>query len=155
MNHFLVIHASTMIYKMKKYIRSFRLLTTQLMLLVIFSAIQVAQAQDIKDQLIGNKWALTSYIQVEGMKYDTLFTALDCSGEFVRFNDGGQFDDSSRKKPLQFEVTADSIITFKKKSGLIHKRSRISYLDENRLTLVDVNSGKGIFLYRKLYPLYR
>ena len=101
-------------------------------------------SQDITKKLSGNKWALTSYIQVEGMKFDTLFTALNCESEYILFNEDGTFKDTNLKKTLRFEL-ADSIITFKKQSGIVHKKSRISILDENNLTLIDVNHGKGLF----------
>ena len=111
----------------------------------VFTA-KTSVAQDLSAQLTGNKWALTSYIQVEGMKFDTLFTALNCESEYIQFNTDGSFKDTNIKKALRFEISeTDSIVTFKKQSGITHRKSRISVLTENSLTLIDVNHGKGLF----------
>ncbi|MGB0521560.1 MAG: hypothetical protein ACPGJS_01310 [Flammeovirgaceae bacterium] len=109
------------------------------------SAIVQGQAQDLESKLQGQRWALTSYIQVEGAKYDTLFTAFDCEGEYIQFNADGTLKDTNVKKLLRFSVSADSIITLKKQSGIIHKKSRVSYFDGEKLTLIDVNRGRGLF----------
>lgn len=116
------------------------------LLVICLLMAQQSEAQDITSKLTQNKWALTSYIQVEGMKFDTLFTALDCESEYIQFNKDASFKDTNLKKLLKFEVSeTDSVITFKKQSGITHKKSRISLLTEDKLTLVDVNSGKGLF----------
>lgn len=105
----------------------------------------LGMAQDLEDKLKGNKWALTSYIQVEGMTFDTLFTALDCANEYIQFNADGTLKDTNVKKLLRFSVSADSILILRKSSGLVHKKSRISKIDDHSLTLVDVNRGRGLF----------
>lgn len=120
-----------------------RKMTLLLSLFVLFT--MQSQAQDLEARLIKNKWALTSYIQVEGMKFDTLFTALNCEAEYIQFNADGTFKDTNLKRLLRFSVSVDSIVTLKKSSGIVHKKSRISYIDEDKLTLIDVNRGRGLF----------
>jgi len=63
-------------------------LNWQLIIVVICGSLLTlkAQAQDLEAKLQGKRWALSSYIQVEGAKFDTLFTALDCEGEYIQFN---------------------------------------------------------------------
>ncbi|MFT6963768.1 MAG: hypothetical protein ACJAWV_003506, partial [Flammeovirgaceae bacterium] len=59
-----------------------------LLILLVFVGFQ-ANSQDlvekIEEGLVGQKWALTSYVQVEEMKQDTLFKVFDCQGEYIQF----------------------------------------------------------------------
>lgn len=109
-------------------------------------------ADNIQDALVGKRWALTSYVEVEGMKRDTLFKAFDCQGEYIQFFFDNTFRDTNRDKKTDWEVSADSIISFKKGLGMTYKQSRIALMTETELVLVDKNNGGGIFYienYRK------
>ncbi len=126
-----------------------------LLILFVFVGFQ-ANSQDlvenIEDGLVGQKWALTSYVQVEGMKQDTLFKVFDCQGEYIQFFLDYTFKDTNLDKKTNWEVSEDSIISYKKGFGATYKKSRIALMTETELVLVDKNKGGGIFYienYRK------
>jgi hypothetical protein len=117
--------------------------------LFLISASFHAKSQDlvdkIEDGLVGQKWALTSYVQVEGMKQDTLFKVFDCQGEYIQFFLDNTFKDTNRDKKTNWEVSEDSIILYKKGLGVTYKQSRIALMTETELVLVDKNKCAGIF----------
>ncbi|MFT5619528.1 MAG: hypothetical protein ACI85I_002774 [Arenicella sp.] len=126
-----------------------------LLILLVFVGFQ-ANSQDlvekIEEGLVGQKWALTSYVQVEEMKQDTLFKVFDCQGEYIQFFLDNTFKDTNRDKKTDWEVSEDSIISYKKGFGATYKKSRIALMTETELVLIDKNKGGGIFYienYRK------
>ena len=115
-------------------------------LLVLFSFFHFqVEAQSLTEKLTANKWALTSYVEVEGMVFDTLFTAFDCNAEYIHFFKDMTLEDPNEKKKINWEVSADSIISYKKGFGVAYKKSRIALLDGENLVLIDRNKGGGIF----------
>ena len=78
-------------------------------------------AQSIEEKLMAHKWALTSYVEVESMQFDTLFKAFDCeNGAYIKFNAEQKFEE--RNKKGDWEIVADSIVYFKNGLGIAYKK---------------------------------
>lgn len=109
-----------------------------------------AAAQNLREQLAGQRWGLEHMIQpyeVEQIN-DTLFSAIDCQNEFLELRKDGSYTLQAQDKRYdgQWEVTADSMLLLKKKNGKPRTPMQLMWIRENRMQVVERFKGQ-VFIY--------
>ncbi|MEM6299797.1 MAG: hypothetical protein AAF740_14000, partial [Bacteroidota bacterium] len=121
-----------------------------LLITAFFMTSLTGHAQSLEDQLSGKRWGLEHMIQpyFEQQIDDTLFSTIDCKGEFLELKEDGTYQWQAQEKSFSgtWSVNKDSLISLNKKNGKLRSPLQITRLSNDQLVVVELYKGQR-FIY--------